>query len=94
MKKIDFFKKGYIDFFLNYFIAFSKVQSDIFTDKSHSTLKRNPKVSLEGRVHVFQNELTWACALLQLHRKRSASVEGAFGITVVEDVVAAAGQRI
>ena len=49
MKKIDFFKKGYIDFFLNYFIAFSKVQSDIFTDKSHSTLKRNPKVSLEGR---------------------------------------------
>ena len=50
MKKIDFFKKGYIDFFLYYYIAFSKVQSDIFTDKSHSTLKRNPKVSLEGRV--------------------------------------------
>ena len=45
-------------------------------------------------LHVFQNEWTWACALLQLHRRRSASVEGAFGITVVEDVVAAAGQRI
>ena len=45
-------------------------------------------------LHVFQNELTWACALLQLHRRRSASVEGALGIMVEEDVVSAAGQRI
>ena len=58
MKKIDFFKKGYIDFFLNYFIAFSKVQSDIFTDKSHSTLKRNPKVSLEGSVRNTEKDFT------------------------------------
>ena len=57
-KKIDFFKKGYIDFFLNYFIAFSKVQSDIFTDKSHSTLKRNPKVSLEGSVRNTEKDFT------------------------------------
>ena len=47
-QKSIFLKKGYTDFFLNFFIVFSKVQSNISNNKSHSTRKRNLKVDLEG----------------------------------------------
>ena len=50
IKKMDFLKKGYIDFFLTFFIVFSIVQSNIFNDKSHSYLKRNLTVDLVCRV--------------------------------------------
>ena len=46
MEKIDFLKKGITDFFPNFFITFSKVQRNIFNEKSHSTRKTNLKVDL------------------------------------------------
>ena len=49
IKKIDFLKKGYTDFFLTFFSVFSIVQSNIFNDKSHSYLKRNLTVDLVCR---------------------------------------------
>ena len=44
MEKIDFLKKGITDFFPNFFITFSKVQRNIFNEKSHSNRKTNLKV--------------------------------------------------
>ena len=55
MEKIDFLKKGITDFFPNFFITFSKVQRNIFNEKSHSNRKTNLKVDLvscENVVHV------------------------------------------
>ena len=46
MEKIDFLKKGITDFFPNFFITFSKVQRNIFNEKSHSNRKTNLKVDL------------------------------------------------
>ena len=46
MEKIDFLKKGITDFFSNFFITFSKVQRNIFNEKSHSNRKTNLKVDL------------------------------------------------
>ena len=46
MEKIDFLKKGITDFFPNFFITFSKVQRNIFNEKSHSDRKTNLKVDL------------------------------------------------
>ena len=47
MEKIDFLKKGITDFFPNFFITFSKVQRNIFNEKSHSNRKTNFKVDLD-----------------------------------------------
>ena len=46
MEKIDFLKKSITDFFPNFFITFSKVQRNIFNEKSHSNRKTNLKVDL------------------------------------------------
>ena len=54
MEKIDFLKKGITDFFPNFFITFSKVQRNIFNEKSHSNRKTNLKVDLVSCV------LEWA----------------------------------
>ena len=56
MEKIDFLKKGITDFFPNFFITFSKVQRNIFNEKSHSNRKTNLKVDLVscvGNTEIF-----------------------------------------
>ena len=57
MEKIDFLKKGITDFFPNFFITFSKVQRNIFNEKSHSDRKTNLKVDLVSCASVRHTSL-------------------------------------